>query len=406
MQNPTLSAMKSPLRARALLLLLAHAAACSADGSGGGSDAGSDTTPDTSGSADDTTADTGGSGDDTTTDTSGDGTVDTTPQPRTLTLWDNARITSNGSDPSFQNVRATIDWGAGPFASVMLVMELDTTCFPFSRWADDPPPSGQNWPPLCDAFDRNYEVTLDDPESPDDPPAIELVRAITPFGGPLRYEADITDIANARPGARRLRAHITTYSDGAGQVSGSNGGWNVSGRVVVVDGPAPRKVLGVYPLYNGTYPAPYDPVERTFDVPEGTTRAVVEYRVTGHGGARDPSSTCIGPAEEFCKRYHHVTVDGDETVYRPWRDDCDTLCTEESARLGTQTITYCAENPTGSMASVRAPRANWCPGSVTPPRLFDVATNGAGSHQFGFFIEDVVQDGGWRVSAVAIAYGE
>ncbi len=364
------------------------------------------TTASTTDTTVDTTVDTEGSAADTTVDTEGSAQADTTVAPRTLTLWDSARITSDGSQPNFQNVVATADWGTGPFERVTLVMELDSTCFPFSRWLDDRPPTGQNWPPLCDAFDRNYEVTMDDPENPEAPPAIELVRAITPFGGPLRFEIDVTDIANGLPGSHRFRTHITTYADGAGQVSGSNGGWNVTGRLEIQDGPAPRKVLGVFPLYNATYPEPYDQLNFPFTLPEGTTRAEVQYRVTGHGGTADSSSACIGPAEEFCKRYHHVLVDGDETVYRPWRQDCDTLCTETTNSDLGQPITFCLENPMGSMSSVRAPRANWCPGSVTPPRLFEVATPTAGEHSFGFFIESVAQSGGWRVSAVAVAYGD
>ena len=53
------------------------------------------------------------------------------------------------------------------------------------------------------------------------------------------------------------------------------------------------------------------------------------------------------------------------------RSDCAELCTltENTAELGpTQ---YCAENPCGAVDSVRASRANWCPGSMTGPLLIE-----------------------------------
>ena len=174
---------------RLLVLPLLLLAAC------GDTKEATNTTANTTDTTADTTVDTEGSAADTTVDTEGSAQADTTVAPRTLNLWESARITSDGSQPNFQNVVATADWGTGPFERVTLVMELDSTCFPFSRWLDDRPPTGQNWPPLCDAYDRNYEVTMDDPENPEAPAAIELVRAITPFGGPLRFEIDVTDIA-------------------------------------------------------------------------------------------------------------------------------------------------------------------------------------------------------------------
>src|SRR5205814_1914539 len=83
---------------------------------------------------------------------------------------------------------------------------------------------------------------LDPPAKDGDPPAIELIRAITPFGGPLHVEADITDVLNGLPGPHRLQAYIDTWSDSAGRVSGSDGGWTVSARVKVQPGSSPRRV--------------------------------------------------------------------------------------------------------------------------------------------------------------------
>jgi hypothetical protein len=241
-------------------------------------------------------------------------------------------------------------------------------------------------------------------------PGVELLRAITPFGGPLHSEVDVTELFNALEGAQELEVTIPTYSDGAGQVSGSNGGWNVSGALEVVPGPAPSRVLAVIPLVDTIALSGSEAKEVAFTLPPGTTSTRLEYRVTGHGGAQPAAgSPCIGPAEEFCTRTHVLSADGAELVsFQPWRTDCTALCTLASFTFpGSQPFQYCQENPCGSIASVRAPRANWCPGSVTPPELYaPTPWRSAGPHTFKYAIDTIASGGQWRVSAVVIAYGD
>jgi hypothetical protein len=136
-------------------------------------------------------------------------------------------------------------------------------------------------------------------------------------------------------------------------------------------------------------------------VPAGATAGRIEYRVTGHGGGTD--ATCIGPAEEFCRRAHSVFVDNQKLKdLDPWRSDCTKLCT--LAKSGN--LTYCMENPCGALASVRAPRANWCPGSETPPFVLETdALTASGPHSFSFTISTVATGGTWRISAVYLAFG-
>lgn len=329
------------------------------------------------------------------------------PEPFEVVAFDDVRISSLSGEPNFQNAFAAIDWGTFPKARVTLKVSLRSTCYPFDGWAQNPPPQGESWPADCDAFDRNFEFVLDPPEAAGDPPGVELVRAITPFGGPLEFEVDVTDVANGLPGAHTLQVHITTWSDASGAVSGSAGGWNVSASVEVVPGEAPRKVLAVIPLFNGNVTTGGDGPELSFELPEGTLISHLDYRATGHGGGA-VTSGCIGPAEEFCKRTHTLFADGVEAdAFDPWRTDCDQLCT-----LATHTwpsgssFQYCEENPCGALSSVRAPRANWCPGSVTEPwPLEPVAWTTAGPHSFRWNISRVEQGGSWRVSAHVFAYG-
>ena len=332
------------------------------------------------------------------------------PMPFERVLLDRARITSRGDDANFHNVRSPLDFGRGPFAQATLTIDLDTTCFPFEQWRDDPPPAGHNWPPQCDAFDRNFEVAIDDPEVEGDPPGFEVMRAITPFGGPSRHVIDLTDFANARPGLHRVRVHVTTYSDGAGQVSGSDGGWFITATLAVTPGTPPRPVTAVIPLFDGWIGEADRPENLPFTVPPGTTEARVEYRVTGHGGGapRAGIDNCIGPAEEFCQRQHIVYFDARrEPPFIPWRTDCAEGCTRAIAPEFIGGFEYCAENPTGSIRSVEAPRANWCPGALTPPYTFSPAAwLTPGPHSFAFDVLDIHPEGRWRVSALVYLYGE
>lgn len=331
-----------------------------------------------------------------------DASADAAPVTSTETPLDRAHIGSDSSKPDFQNARGKVDT-SGTFASVKLVVDLESSCFPFEKWKDDPPPPGQNWPASCDAFDRNFETSLVDPAHPE-APGLELVRAITPFGGPLHIEEDVTDIWNGLEGPRDLRIHITTYSDGAGKVSGSNGGWTVSAKLVKTTGPAPRRVLAVTPLFYGDVKADAPSRDLPFTVPAGSTKTTVLYRATGHGGQIEEGASCKQPADEFCKREQELGFD-DEAKQKVtlWRADCKTLCTVEHYEGNGLKLDYCKENPCGAQASVRAQRANWCPGSVTPPEELSPASSAPGSHTFRFGIAGIAKEGMWRVSATAFS---
>jgi hypothetical protein len=334
---------------------------------------------------------------DSSADASGSGTV----------LFDRARIGSrNGTGwPNVGRASTDIVFADGPYAKVTVVVDLDTTCYPFEKWTSDPPPAGQNWPASCDSFDRNFNVLLDEPSALDAdtaPPAIEIGHAITPFGGPEHLELDVTDIANGLPGRHTLTIDIAAYSDPAGQVTGSNDGWTVSAKMIATRGTAPHKVLAVVPLYAGVQSSGDTPPVVPFTVPAGTTTARIEYRTSGHGGG-DVGIGCMGPAEEFCNHPHQVLVDGAVAkMVRTWRTDCDTLCT---VTHGTR-FDYCLQNPCGDINSVVAPRANWCPGSMTPPFVWDDIPGliSPGDHTFGFSIVPILPGGNWQVSAVYFAF--
>ena len=332
--------------------------------------------------------------------------------PFTIDALAKARIGSENSNgwPHVGKVYADVDWKQGPYAQVKLVVDLDTTCYPFETWAANPPPPGQNVPADCDAFDRNFSAFVDDGAAAASPVPFEIMHAITPFGGPAHHEIDITDLANALPGQHRLRVDLISYSDTTGRSTGSNNGWTVSARVEVTPGDAPRRVLAAIPLHAGAVKMGDAWPVVAFDAPDGTVGGRLEYRTSGHGqGAM--GTGCIGPAEEFCDRHQTIFIDGAQTLdIHPWRYDCASLCTlEHHGPFGpfVNGLDYCQENPLGLPTSVRASRANWCPGSMTTPYSWpDIpALAVPGPHTFSFQVSEIIAGGTWMVSAIYYAYG-
>jgi hypothetical protein len=147
--------------------------------------------------------------------------------------------------------------------------------------------------------------------------------------------------------------------------------------------------------------------QATWDVPVGAAGGRLEYRTSGHGqGARAPR--CQGPAEEFCDRHHRILIDGVPAEdIEPYRFDCQTLCTPAHQGPADGGLDYCRENPCGDTASVVAARANWCPGSMTPPFAWqDIpALSVPGPHAASFEIAGIASGGFWLLSATYYAYG-
>ncbi|MDP9003029.1 MAG: hypothetical protein M3O46_23300 [Myxococcota bacterium] len=329
--------------------------------------------------------------------------------PYTQVLLQSAHIGSDSAQTDFQSATADVMLVGAPFANVNLVVDLVSPCFPWSNWQTDRPPAMQHYPADCDAFDRTFEISVIDPAAHPGMPGIEVVRAITPFGGPQHVEQDVTDVFNTISGPRTLQVHVGAYLDPKGLISGSAGAWYVSAHLDVTPGMPKSNVLAIVPLYYGSVTSGQTLSDVPFTLPAETIAGRLEYRVTGHGGTTADGGTefrsCFGPADEFCRRLHHILVDDNEVVQvTPWRNTCDVLCTlTDGGPFGGQ---YCLENPCGDPESVKASRANWCPGSVTPPLSWTPASlSSPGAHTFRFAIDGVPPGAEWRVSAVVYAYG-
>jgi hypothetical protein len=341
-------------------------------------------------------------------DTSDEGSgMEESPSLEIVTVFEATRVSSRADAEHYQRTETLVDFGVASVSRAVLRVELESPCFPFEKWSADAIPAGHNWPRLCDAFDRLLVVSLDPPEPPATaPPALEVARAVTPFGGPATFETDVTDLVNGLPGTHRLRIDIGTWGDASGMVSGSEGEWIVRAVLTLEHGAAPRRVLSIVPLV-----ASVQTVARgaaaVFDVPEGASSGRIEYFATGHGGAAlEPG--CGGPAEEFCRRTHTLFLDGaaaDE--FSPWRNDCAGFCTL-TRYSGSDLLTafdYCLENPCGAVASVRAPRANWCPGTaVLPYAVQGVMALTPGEHEFRADVNAIAEGGQWMIGATYFAY--
>jgi hypothetical protein len=320
-------------------------------------------------------------------------------------LLDGVHISSDERAEHFQIATTTVDFGSESVLRATLFVELESPCFPFDKWTRSSIPAGHNWPEKCDAFDRGLELSLDDPgRSSGGPPGLELGRAITPFGGPLSLQFDVTDAFNGLPGGHELAVKIGTWPDADGMVSGAKGEWIVSVWLERELGPAPRRVLAVIPLSYGSETMASS-TAIAFEAPVGAGNARIDYRVTGHGGGV-VGSHCIGPAEEFCRRTHTLYVDQEALdEFEPWRTDCASLCSPSHYESSLLSLDYCAENPCGSAASVRASRANWCPGSAVGTHVLQAGVLAQpGAHEFGWAIDEVAEGGNWLLSATYYAF--
>lgn len=336
-----------------------------------------------------------------------------TNDPYTITLFDKETIHSTGK-VNVRTIKTTFKLRHTTYAKAGFFIDLESPCYPLDNPNWNNIPQGHRWPPACDAYDRNMNSTWFPPKKEGDTaPGFDLVRAITPFGGPMKVGVNITDLVNAMAKKHPLgsehtfQLHISTYADGKGQVSGSKGSWIVSARIELTPGTPPKNVLDAIPLVNESYKHnDGSTVEKEFSIPEGTKSTKLVYSTTGHGGGT-ADANCIGHADEFCKRSHRVFVDGKQAkLVIPWRNDCSNFCTEVSHPRN-PSFKICKENPCGSKASVRAPRANWCPGTTTYPYTWSFPEwNAPGKHTFGYSVANVAKGGSWKTSAILYVYGE
>jgi hypothetical protein len=194
----------------------------------------------------------------------------------------------------------------------------------------------------------------------------EIARFATPFGGTVDWTTDVTALSPLLTGHKRLMVQIDTW---VGPNRPPGAGWVVDAKLTFTPGTPDRVPIQVIPLWDVTKFDVGDPAQppaipaRMVAIPAEADAVEIRSFITGHGQGN------LQNCGEFCPKMHTYTVGGMNFQKRIWRDDCASFCTLATTPAGQQ---YCRESPTGQVASVRAPRANWCPGALVNVWSFDV----------------------------------
>lgn len=130
-----------------------------------------------------------------------------------------------------------------------------------------------------------------------------------------------------------------------------------------------------------------DTLTAEFDIPDKVENLKLLYTSTGHGG--------WGGGDEFNQRLNKVFVDG-KLIYNevPWRTDCATY------RLSNPS----SGNFSNGLSSSDLSRSNWCPATLTPPKIIPLNNLKQGKHIIQVVIEQGEDDGSsfnhWGVTGV------
>jgi len=130
-----------------------------------------------------------------------------------------------------------------------------------------------------------------------------------------------------------------------------------------------------------------DTLTTTFTIPENLKDLKLLYTSTGHGG--------WDGGDEFNQRLNKVFIDG-KLVFNevPWRTDCATYRMSNPA----------SGNFSNGMSSSDLSRSNWCPATLTPPKVIPLHSLSPGKHTVQVVIEQGDDEGNsfnhWSVSGV------
>lgn len=236
-----------------------------------------------------------------------------------------------------------------------------------------------------DRYDRAGSIRL----VADGVPDLEVVRFITPYGGPGDYEVDVTALAPLLRGRRTIRAQIDTWTSPAWRLG-------LSFRYTRVrDYDDPTWAAPAYFTANFNRQEMPDGDSVRVTIPPGLKRVVLQYLSTGH-------CTDGVDEDEFVSKANVLSIDGMVVArLHPWRDDC---------RRFRDRNPYCARWTDGSWSSDYS-RSGWCPGVEVLPTELDLTDHlTPGTHTLRFVIENMrPRDakgnyGYWRVAAYLVGW--
>ncbi len=203
----------------------------------------------------------------------------------------------------------------------------------------------------------------------------EIGRMLTPYGGAFDHDwefdwsTDVTDFASL------LRDSVEIDYYHSGYEPNNDRGWRISVEFEFIGGPSPARAISITRIYDGNYPygdtarpitASLAPVK--FTAAAGAAFARLLVYQTGHGG---DDSGC----GEFCGKYREIVFDGKVVdARRIWKE--------------------CGDNPLSPQAGTWIyDRANWCPGDLLTPDVYDLAVAPGSVHTVDIEMEPYVLAG-------------
>ena len=199
---------------------------------------------------------------------------------------------------------------------------------------------------------------------------IELARMISPYGSrftpdwKFRWKSDITDFSFLLHDSVEIEFNHTGYE------SNTDRGWLVTLDFELTEGTPVMEVLGYEKLWTGSFPYGdgNDDIEnylKPVNIVNKYGADIARLRIlqTGHG--MDDKENCA----EFCNKYRNIYFD-------------DLLIEQK------QIWRECADNALYPQAGTWIfDRANWCPGTIVYPDIYDLDLNGTREHTINIDME-------------------
>ncbi len=186
-----------------------------------------------------------------------------------------------------------------------------------------------------------------------EPAQVELMRFITPYGGPASFEQDLTALAPLLQGKKTLRTTISSFSE--------EPSWRVSVTLSYSDvGAGHRRPFFAKQLFRNEHVTAEDNILiGTVEIPPNVERPRLRIITTGH--ATD------GAAENEFVSCSHILKVGDRTIarWRPWSEEGG-LLRDLNPQSGRQVIEGRA------LWSSDLDRSGWHPGLAVEPLLIPI----------------------------------
>ncbi|MGB5105374.1 MAG: peptide-N-glycosidase F-related protein [Candidatus Zixiibacteriota bacterium] len=257
---------------------------------------------------------------------------------------------------------------------------------PYPKWTEFPPattdyrkvilyityqcPDGQHcgeWDYIDGVYLRRLGGQANSPHN------IEIARMISPYGSrfdstwAFTWHMDITDYSILLHDSVEVEFLHTGYE------SNTDRGWLITVDFEITEGPPPMQCLGFDSLWSGSIPFGDSsrPIEeilspRTFTCPDSA--AIARFRIVQTGHGMDDFENCA----EFCNKYRNVLLD-------------DVLISER------QLWRECGINPLYPQAGTWIfDRANWCPGEIVQPDIYDLMVTGGTDHKIDIDMEPYI----------------